>query len=163
MSDAQLPTWQRPAFEPGNQVSVGNIGPRTHGAYSARVVDPLVAQLVSDVLALDSVAWLRESAYRPAVEAWARAEAKVQTISVYLERQEEDGLLDVPKVEAALNLLARFEKQAESARTRLGLDPLSRARLGKDVAQTRAADAARVLTEMREEQEKATTHGGTDA
>lgn len=144
---------QRPPFAPGNELSV------THGAYSPRRVDPLARELVARVLASESVAFLREPAYAPALWAWARAEAQAQLLTEYLARRGEGsegvGDLDDDRTKLAYLLLHRAEGRAERARARLGLDPLSRAKLGKDIAQATAADAAAALTAMREQHERA--------
>lgn len=101
-----------------------------HGAYSPRKVDPLARELVEQVAGdLDYLA--ADPSYRPALWAWARAEARVQLLSEYIDEHgplEADG---TPR--PALDALHRFERLASEARARLGLDPLSRARLGRDV------------------------------
>jgi phage terminase small subunit len=116
-----------PPFEPGNSVAL------RHGAYSPRRVDPLAAELVERVLA--DTDWLRPCD-RPAVWAWARAEARVQLLAEHLAANGGD-LADDGSVRPAADLLSRVEAQAQRMRSVLGLDPLSRARLGRDVAATR--------------------------
>jgi hypothetical protein len=132
--------WQRPPFAPGNAAAL------RHGAYSPRRVDPLAAELV-ERLAGD-VDYLRsEPAFAAAVWGWARAEARVQLVSEYVD---EHGLLDPKgKPRAAADLLVRLERLASEARSRLGLDPLSRARLGRDVS-AGAFDLARLWMEQDE-------------
>lgn len=135
---------QRPPFEAGNVPSnafpPGNDLPVTHGGYSPRKVDPLATELVDGLLADPGLEYLKAPAYQPAVWAWARAEASVQLVTEWLAVKAEasgDGVgdLDSEAVRAAYLLLHRAEARATTGRTRLGLDPLSRARLGKDVAQ----------------------------
>lgn len=130
---------------PGNELAL------KHGAYSPRKVDPLATEMVALVDGDESISWL-SAADRPALWAWARAEAQVQLLSEYLERAgqaSEDGVgdLDDDRVRAAYLLLHRAEARALSGRARLGLDPLSRARLGRDVAAARV-DMARLLSGM---------------
>lgn len=122
-----------PDAERGNELAV------QHGAYSPRKVDPLAEHLVDLVLADPDVPYLRASAYRPALWAWARAEAQCQLLTEYLAKAAEateDGIgeLGDGRVHSAYLLLHRAETRATTGRTRLGLDPLSRAKLGKDVA-----------------------------
>lgn len=143
---------QHPPFEPGNDLAA------RHGAYSPRKVDPLATQMVALVDADASISWLT-AADRPALWAWARAEAQVQLLSEYLElagRQAGDGVgdLEEERIRAAYLLLHRAEARALSGRARLGLDPLSRARLGRDVAATQV-DMARLLSGL-----DAPTEGG---
>lgn len=142
--------WQRPPFLPGNtvgrQAEPGNELSLHHGAYSPRKVDPLARELVDMQLADQAVDYLKAPAYRAELWAWARAEAQAQLLIEYIAKLGEasgDGVGDLgdDRTRAAYLLLHRVEARAASARTRLGLTPLARARLGKDVAQGRAADA----------------------
>jgi hypothetical protein len=108
----------------------GNTQPEKHGAYMSRRVDPVAKDLVERVL--DQVAYLTDPSYEGAVWAWGRAEARVLVLSSWLDEHgplDEDG---VPR--PALAALLQFERLASNHRTRLGLDPLSRAQLGRDVA-----------------------------
>jgi len=117
----------------------GNTLALRHGAYSPRRVDPLAAELVEQVTGY--IDWLRESD-TPALWAWARVEARIQLVSEYLIDQ--GGDIDGDgTVRPAADLLMRLESKAESMRSRLGLDPLSRARLGRDVAASQV-DLARL-------------------
>lgn len=143
------PSWYRPPrppFEPGNELST------RHGAYSPRKVEPLAETFVDVVLADEGAAHVHARLYRPALWAWARAEAQVQLLTEYLAKAgevSEDGVgdLDQEAVRAAYLLLHRAEARAMSGRSRLGLDPLSRARLGKDVAAGQL-DTARLMAEL---------------
>jgi hypothetical protein len=145
---------QRPPFQPGNQLARGttNAGPLAHGAYSPRKVEPLAAELVALVLDDPAAGHAHAAHYRPALWAWARAEAQVQLLTEYLEkrgRRSRDGVgnLGDERVRAAYLLLHRAEARAMSGRARLGLDPLSQARLGRDRAAA-SVDMARLMAEM---------------
>jgi hypothetical protein len=109
-------------FRPGNTVAL------RHGAWSPRKVEPLAAEYVETVAG--SANWLRDCD-APAVWAWARTEARVQLLSEWLADRGGD-LDDEGTVRPAAALLDRLEARAESLRARLGFDPLSRARLGRD-------------------------------
>lgn len=140
---------QRPPFTPGNEVAA------THGVYSPRKVDPLATELVDRILADPTLAYLQSPAFRPALWAWARAEAKVQLLEDYLAaRLDEKGMpdLDDARTVSAYRELHRAETRAQTQRGRLGLDPLSRARLGRDVAlgERASLDAAAVMAQLRE-------------
>lgn len=141
---------QRPPFEPGNKIGrqfePGNLmSPTTHGAYSPRKVDPLAQELVDALLVDDTVpVYAKASAYRAELWAWARAEAQAQLVTEWLIEAGESaangvGDLSSQAVHTAYLLLHRAEGRAASARTRLGLTPVSAARLGKDVAVGHAA------------------------
>lgn len=129
--DGHAPKW--PDFERGNRIA------ERHGAYSPRRVDPLAAELVEQVGS--ELEWLRPCD-RPALWAWARTEARVQLVSDWLVERGGD-IADDGAVRPAADLLTRLESRAESLRARLGIDPLSRARLGRDVAASRL-DLARL-------------------
>lgn len=96
-----------------------------HGAWSPRRVDPVAAQLVET--AVKAVSWLADPTYGPALFAWARAEARCQLVAEYLDKV---GPLDEKgEPRGALNAADRLESLALKHRTRLGLDPVSRALL----------------------------------
>lgn len=133
-----------PPFQPGHTLSV------RHGAYSPRRVDPLAAEIVQGLLGDTSTAYLQAPRYRLALWALGRAEAQVQLLSEWLgEHAEEagDGVGDLSDeaTRSAYLLLHRAESRADRSRARLGLDPLSAARLGRDVVAA-SVDVARLLS-----------------
>ena len=133
---------QRRPFAPGNLMS-----PTTHGAYSPRKVDPLAREFVELLLVDDDTpSYVKAAAYRAELWSLGRAEAQVQLITEWLAAKAEetsDGVGDLASesVRSAYLLLHRAESRAASSRTRLGLTPVSAARLGKHVAQGAAAQA----------------------
>ncbi len=125
---------QRPPFAPGNELAV------QHGAYSPRKVNPLARELVDQVLVQAgqpnaATSYLLDVTYRVVLWEWACAAARVQLLREALaDRHDGTGVtregeeLGVSRAyERAVGRLASLSKQ-------LGLDPLSRARLGRDVA-----------------------------
>jgi hypothetical protein len=154
---------QRRPFEPGNEVGrqfePGHELSTVHGFYSPRRVDPLARELVGLVLADPATKHLEAARWRPALWAWARAEAQVQLLTEYLAKCGEEsgdgvGDLDADRVRSAYLLLHRAETRATTQRTRLGLDPLSAARLGRDRA-SEALDTAKLMERLeREERER---------
>jgi hypothetical protein len=141
-----------------------------HGAYSERRITPRAAQIVAE--ARSSGAWpsyLDERQDAAAVIAWGRAEAVCALLVDYLSEQGgiEAALTETEQVEsrmtttnkgqrtttkgrrtlAALDLLRRYEGHAARLRDQLGLTPLARARLGKDVAAT-SFDMARTMAAL---------------
>lgn len=130
-----------PPFEPGHTLSL------RHGAYSPRKVDPLAEELAEK--AREAALYLSDPGYSAAVWAWARAEARVQLLTEWVD---EHGLLDAEgRPRAAADLLIRCERLAAEGRARLGLDPLSRARLGRDVTAARL-DLAQVFAGLDSEE-----------
>lgn len=134
---------QHPPFEPGNTLAM------RHGAFTSRIVEPRAAELVAAVLDEPDVAYLAAPSYRPALHAWARAEAQIERLTAWLNGRAPDD----EDAASARAQLERAEGRAAAARTRLGLDPLSRARLGRDVASARV-DIAQVLADERDRQER---------
>jgi hypothetical protein len=142
---------QRPPFEPGNQLSV------RHGAYSPAIVGPLAEQIAADLLGdKDCPEYLRRPLWRWAVSGWAHAEAEAELMRRWraqmsaadaatevLESDEDEerpsqGTMTRrvrgKRVQSSADMLHRAETRAAHLRARLGLDPLSAARLRKDVA-----------------------------
>jgi Sigma-70, region 4 len=92
--------------EPGNTRSL------THGAYSAKRIEPRAAELVESAKA--TVPWLAEPSFEAAVRAWPRAEASVGLLVEYLDRV---GMLDEDgEPRSAVNALLKFERTAADAR-----------------------------------------------
>jgi hypothetical protein len=136
-----------PPFEEGNTAAV------VHGGRSARLVDPLSAQIVAELLdGPDCPEHLREGQgrWRHAMAAWGRAEAQCILIATWIAGQDvEAALTEVTRaaettehrkggstkrttgkrVEAALSALDRAERRAAGLRNDLGLTPASAARM----------------------------------
>lgn len=128
---------QRPPFAPGHTLSM------RHGAHSDRLVGPRaleIAAALEDDGALPE--FLRDPSYRPAVLAYCRTLAQVERVEGYLaEHTPEHGvpeLDDDGAVRAATRLLDRLVARADRQRADLGLTPMARARLGRDVAAQQA-------------------------
>lgn len=152
MSESHGPArgYSWPPFERGNQVA------HRSGAHSPTKVGPLAVEIEQRARA--SAGWppyLDGPEYAVAVTAWARAEAVAELLWRHLAEQDVAAALAEVEVEdveetsgkgrsrrrstarrtkAALDWFQRAERSAALHRQRLGLDPLSRARLGKDVA-----------------------------
>jgi hypothetical protein len=113
-------------------------------------VDPRAEELVQQVLAEPGTAYLREPKWRAAVWAWARAETAILLVTEYLIDLVGAGRLgdlEDPRVAAAYQLLEVAEARATKQRGRLGLDPLSSARLGRDKAAA-GVDMAQLMTQL---------------
>lgn len=138
-------------FQPGHTVSL------RHGAYSPRRVDPLAAEYAA---LIEPESYLADPSYAPAVWAWARAEARCTLLAEYLADRD---LLDAKgRPLPAMELVIRMERLAAEARARLGLDPLARARLGKDIT-SQSVDLARLYAERRAGEAPAGAHDAPDA
>jgi hypothetical protein len=159
---------QRPPFTSDHPAIAqqGNERALQHGAHSSRKVMPLARELLDVLLSAPSTpGWVKAPEHRLELLALCRADAQVHLLTEWLASRAEEAEDDVDRagvgdladerVKSAYLLLHRAEARAASARTRLGLTPVSRARLGKDVAVAGAADAAAALTRMREEHDRA--------
>lgn len=122
---------QRPPFAPGNEAAV------THGAWSERRVSPVARQILDELLADPATPryLIEDSSYGPALAAWSRTEAQVQMLMVWIDRHGHAAAL--AKNGLLLEQLRKWEVTAASQRARLGLDPLSRAKILRDLAATR--------------------------
>ena len=182
MTEAE-PGWtpgvQRPPFVAENEAAL------VHGARSERKVGPLAARIVEELLEdPDTPGHLREPVFAASVEAWARAEAVVRLLWAWLaERDVMTGLTALAStteeevrskgkanrksvtktIPSVLDQLRRFEISASNLRSKLGLDPVSAARVGKDLALARHLGAGATplddaLAEI--ERRRALTAGG---
>jgi len=116
----------RPPFASGNKLAV------RHGAKSRPMMDELAAAKLAELRSQAS--WI-EDVDQDALLAWLVAEARCDTLRRHTDLH---GLVDAKgKPTGAADFLLRCERQAEGLRARLGLDPLSRARLGRDTASAR--------------------------
>lgn len=169
---------QRRPFAPGNESAV------VHGGWSERRVGPLAAQIARELLEdAETPDHLREPMFAPAVQAWARAEAVAELLFRHLggldlqAAMTETGSADeeerstkskttrrseTKRTGAALDQWHRASAHAASLRSKLGLDPASAARVGRDLAARRYLDGATPLSAALETMEKrrALTAGG---
>lgn len=150
---------QRPPFEPGNEyrVGTGNELAVRHGAYSPAKVGPRASELMAEAERDRSVTWL-ESIDRGALWLWACAKATTERAQAYVDELSaaaDNGVGDLEdkRVLAAYALLDRSQARLMKLQARLGFDPLSRARLGRDVAAAQVDYAA--LYAQREAAERA--------
>lgn len=149
--EAELPagwdTWDRrhPPFAEGNTMATV-----VHGAYSPRRVDPLAADIREQTLAAPELAYLRSPRWSAAVWAWVRTEARIQLVTEFLTELAGEGQLgdlEDPRVAAAYRLLDRLEASGVQQRGRLGLDPLSASKIGRDQAAA-SVDIAQLMAEL---------------
>jgi len=169
---------QRAPFAPGNEAAV------VHGGHSERSVAPLAAQIAQELLEnAETPEHLREPMFAPAVQAWARAEAVAELLFRHLSGLDlQAAMTDLTTADeeerttkskttrrsttrrttAAHDQWHRASAHAASLRSKLGLDPASAARVGRDLAARRYLDGATPLSAALETMEKrrALTAGG---
>jgi hypothetical protein len=165
---------QRPPFKPedGGQHIEGMSA--THGARSPRRVGEMAAAITAELLGDPGTPdYLRDRTWQYAIAGWAEAEAIVRLLRIYVAEhdlmdamteyitEEEDTVMRGPKtkrlttgrrVHSVIDQLHKAEMRAMTARSKLGLDPLARARLGKDIA-SQNFDLARYLAEFNAKKE----------
>lgn len=135
---------QRPPFQPGNQLGL------KHGAYLPARTDPVAHQYIAEVIADPNTSYLSQPRFAAALWSWASAQAKVQLLTDWVDAMSIGAQTYSGKGQTSpLELLRKWMATAQTWASRLGLDPLSAARLGKDVSQGRQADAATELTRLR--------------
>lgn len=135
---------QRPPFQPGNTLAV------THGAYSPALIEPAADAMIQAIQ--DSAAWsyLAAPEFAIALRSWARAAARVERLEEWVEGMTMDQAAYSDRGQTSpLELLRKWTTTLDGKAARLGLDPLSQARLGKDIAGRKQADAATLLTQAR--------------
>jgi hypothetical protein len=149
---------QRPPFEKENALAV------THGGYSPRKVDPLAAELVAQVLEEagrpnSPTSYLLDVTYRVVLHEWGAAAARVQLLREHLmERHDGTGVKPDGEELGASRAYERAVARLQALSSKLGLDPLSRARLGRDVAAGQH-DMAQAMAKARAEAERAAKKG----
>lgn len=154
-ADLNRPSWSRPPFEPGNELAV------SHGAYSSKKLAPLAAEIEAQARSMPD--WpphlVGSTRYDPEVQAWAWAEATCVRLRDYLAEQDPlewlSETIDTDEQEtqvsqsskrrvshtrrttAALEMLRRWETTAGNRREKLGLTPVTAARLARDLMAAR--------------------------
>jgi hypothetical protein len=150
--EARQYSWEQ--FKPGNQVAL------QHGAYSATALEPLAREIEARARAAeDWPSHLVAGRYDTEVQAWAWAEAiclrlrafladqdPVEWLSETIDTEEEEEQLSLThhrrvshtrRVQSALEQLRRFETLAGNRREKLGLTPVTAARLARDLMAAR--------------------------
>lgn len=140
---------QRPPFQPGNDLAV------KHGVNSVKRVDPLAIQFRDEILAVPHMSFLAEPQNATIFWAWCRQAARVQLLEDYCDTmtmaQAADGTRGTTP---PLELLRKHTATLLTLTSRLGLDPLSFAKLHKDITHQQV-DAATLLTRARTQAEGA--------
>jgi hypothetical protein len=128
-------------FEPGHEVTL------KHGARSPRVIGPIAAELIAEVIADESTSYLAAAAYAPLLRRWAEVMAKTEVYGQWLAEQSPEQQTTSPKggTRSPLEHWLGLVRVAAALSDRLGLSPLARAKLGRDfaVGQSVAQESAR--------------------
>ncbi len=125
-----------PPFQPGHTLS------RIHGALSERDIVPQAEAIAAAVLEeAQCPDHLRSPAFRASLAGWARAEAVSSLLFDYLATLEVEAMLTLRQqaTRAPVDLWRAAEAHAANLRSKLGLDPVSYARIAKDLGITSRA------------------------
>jgi len=132
-------------FAPGNTAAL------VHGIHSERALAPVVQQLADVLLGEGNTPpYLQAIEFAPAVRAWLRAEAQALLGSEWLESMSVEARFEPKKAGTAApaEIVRKLETAAAGHRQRLGLDPLSKARLGRDVTGAQLDLASYLMHQM---------------
>ncbi|WP_025157543.1 hypothetical protein [Leifsonia aquatica] len=136
--------WQRPPFEPGNKLA------QTHGAFTPSVIEPLAAELRETILTDPDSAYLQSPRFAKRLLSYCQTEARVMRIESWVGGMTDEEAARSDKGQTSpLELLRKWKTTAANEANKLGLDPVSWARIRKDYAVTRHHDAATFLTAQR--------------
>jgi hypothetical protein len=129
--------WQRPPFEPGNKVA------QTHGAFTPSIVEPLADELRETILTDPDSAYLRSPRFAKRLLSYCQTEARVMRIEAWVGQMSDEEAARSDKGQTSpLELLRKWKTTAANEANKLGLDPVSWARIRKDYAVTRRLDFA---------------------
>jgi len=131
------PDWQRPEFEPGNDLAVKS------GAWSPARVEPKAEALLAGTLADPALAYLTAPSYAPVLRHWATVQTRSELFGEWLFAKPMDEQITPPRggAKSPLDVWLGMVRTATALADKLGLTPLSRARLGRDLAVTGAVDS----------------------
>lgn len=146
---------QRPPFAPGNEISI------KHGAFSSKRVDPIANRFLDEYESDPTSAFAHMPRFRAQVWNWAIAMARVELLDEWVSGMSMEAAAFSGKGQVSpLELLRKWIATAQTLSSRIGADPLSAARLSKDITSAKRDDAATLLTSLRTQHE-ASQHDDT--
>ncbi|MEW6473026.1 MAG: hypothetical protein AB1679_12215 [Actinomycetota bacterium] len=129
-SERVYPDWWNPQpLKPGHTLSL------KYGAKSPRVYEPLAQQFIEE--AVQAEAYLQQPQYQATLHRWAVAEAKAFLYGRWVSKNEnlDDPDFDPQPTGWARSEQHRWQNRALAEAKELGLTPLSRSKLGRNVTQ----------------------------
>ena len=113
---------QRPPFQAGHKLSVGNRGPLTHGANSPRHVNALAAQIVAQMKA--DIDYLDTPRFSEPLWKYGFAAAVARLYGSWVDTLPMEAAATNPNGgDPPLEVLRKFEVRAANLSDRLGLNP----------------------------------------
>jgi hypothetical protein len=139
MGLAKPPNGSRPQFQPGHELSL------VHGLRSPSRTQQVADVIVSELTGLPQCPeWLHDPSFAPAVRGWGNAEARLVMYEQWMDDQpDEVKYLATGAQEPLISRWTRLSELAARHRGRLGLDPVSRVRIGKALS-SRGLDLAKM-------------------
>lgn len=165
-----------PPFEPGNKsgrkLQPGHEVTTTHGAWSPRKISPVANEYLEWIAGeiqrdASPISYLADASYFPRLRRWAQLNGRLDLIYTWLDElitPDRPGDLDGDgEVRKAAEYALRLEGMEQKASERLGLDPVSRARILKDGAGARVQlDLAQLFAELGDRVDDGDVEGGDD-
>ena len=118
-------SWQQ--FAPGHELSL------VHGLRSPSRTTQVADVIVSDLMGMPQCPeWLHDPSFSHAVRGWANSEARLLMYETWMDDQpDEVKYLATGAQEPLISRWTRLSELAARHRGRLGMDPVSRVRIGK--------------------------------
>jgi hypothetical protein len=126
MTEWEGPQHERrhPPFQEGNRVAL------KYGAFSPRVVDPQAAARVAEVLLTEELAYLADPSFRESLWTWATRRTQADLIYAQIvEHQAHGRCLGCKRCRGWEERWSKFDRAAERAAGKLGLDPEARSEI----------------------------------
>jgi len=136
---------QRPPFQRGNQVSVGNRGPLKHGASSPRHFLPLAKEHEAALRKVPDLDYLWEPEFRELTWAYCVAQARADLVSAWIDGMETEDWATAPDggVVAPAETWRELSTAAATLAGKLGLFPRVKPEVREAIERARTRIAAR--------------------
>ena len=123
-------SWQQ--FQPGSEVRLTH-GTDRRGARVAERLSPVAQVVTSELLGMPQCPdWLKDPSFTYSIAGWANAEARLLLYETWMDAQSDEvKYLATGAQEPLISRWTRLSELAARHRGRLGLDPVSRVRIGK--------------------------------
>ncbi|GGF11370.1 hypothetical protein [Subtercola lobariae] len=147
---------QRPPFQPGNQVALGNRGTVIHGSRSERHVEPIARQIAKDLRATAGLDYLSTPRFAGPLMDYCRAEARARLLEVWMQDMSMEKQAGAGRVgDPPLEMLRQAEVRARGLAIRIGLYPDVPEDVQEQIAAARKtlakrADAKQLQANLRE-------------
>lgn len=115
---------QRPPFQPGHRLSIGNRGPLKTGVHSARHVLPLAREIAAELRKTPGCDYLNTARFASVLQDYATAEARRRLLADYVDARPLEEVGRSADGEPLLEQLRQLEVRVFNLAERLGLSPV---------------------------------------